>query len=84
MDSICSTCLGNIKCDAKLAVLEAATKAAQSAGDNQLDDLNDKDQSVRFILNGKRCGEHDLLVAWVAEGKDYYRKIKVVVMPQPG
>lgn len=52
--------------------------------DNQLGDLAKKPQTVRFILNGTRCGEHDLVVVWGTEGTTYQRRIKVVVEPEPG
>jgi hypothetical protein len=50
--------------------------------DNQLDDLAKKPQTVRFILNGTRCGEHDLVVVWNAEGTAYQRRIKIIVEPE--
>jgi len=52
--------------------------------DNQLADLQKKPQMVRFILNGRRCGEHDLVVMWRTKSKPYQRTIKVVVEPEPG
>jgi hypothetical protein len=53
--------------------------------DNQLQDLGKKThQKVHFILNGRQCGEHDLMVVWKAEGKAYQRRIKVVVKPRLG
>lgn len=52
--------------------------------DNQLQDLERKPQMVRFILNGTRCGEHDLVVVWGTEGKIHQRTMKVVVEPEPG
>ena len=52
--------------------------------DNQLGELANKPQTVRFILNGTRCGEHDLVVAWGADGTTHERRIRVVVEPEPG
>jgi hypothetical protein len=52
--------------------------------DNQLGELANKSQTVRFILNGTRCGEHDLVVVWGADGTTHERRIRVVVEPEPG
>jgi hypothetical protein len=52
--------------------------------DNQLKELEKKSQMVRFILNGTRCGVHDLVVVWNTEGIAHQRTITVVVEPEPG
>jgi hypothetical protein len=53
--------------------------------DNQLGDLAKRThQKIHFILNSRQCGEHELMVVWKTEGKEYQRRIKVVVKPQLG
>lgn len=51
--------------------------------DNQLEALNTKPQTVRFILKGTRCGDHNLVVVWRTGGVGYSREIKVIVEPEP-
>lgn len=52
--------------------------------ENQRRDLEKRPQTVKFLVNGRRCGEHDLVVVWSTEGETHRRKIKVVVEPEPG
>jgi hypothetical protein len=52
--------------------------------DNQLTDLANKSRTVRFILNGTKCGEHDLVVVWNADGIAYRRTFRIIVEPQAG
>jgi hypothetical protein len=52
--------------------------------DYQLEELQKRPQGVRFILNGTRCGEHDLVIVWAVDGVDHRRTIKVLVEPEPG
>jgi hypothetical protein len=52
--------------------------------DYQLEELKKRPQTVRFILNGRRCGEHELVLLWKMEGKSHQRTIKVVVEPDAG